>query len=73
MIGIPITTHGSTAIDTLTVDPITGRVAVRFLSHWTRRPYIFKVSRRAALALTLNSDVSLGKWVNLHCLPNAAR
>ena len=73
MIGIPITTHGSTAIDTLTVNPITGRVAVRFLSHRTRRPYIFKVSRRAALALTLNTDVSLGKWVNLHCLPNAAR
>ena len=73
MIGLPITTHGSTAIDTLTVDPITGRVAVRFQSYWTRRPYIFKVSRRAALALTLNSDVSLGQWVNRHCLPNAGR
>jgi hypothetical protein len=73
MIGFPITTHGSTAIDTLTVNPITGQVAVRFLSHRTRRPYIFKVSRRAALDLTLNTDVSLGKWVNLHCLPNAAR
>jgi len=73
MIGLPITTHGSAAIDTLTVNPITGQVAVRFQSYPTRRPYVFKVSRRAALALTLNSDRSLGQWVNRHCRPNAAR
>jgi hypothetical protein len=73
MIGLPINTADSNAIDTLTVNLITGQVAVRFFSYWTRRPYIFKVSRRAALALTLNSDQSLGQWVNRHCLPNAAR
>jgi len=73
MIGLPILTAGSDAIDTLTVDPITGRAAVRFRSYWTRRPYVFKVSRRAALALSLNSDQSLGQWVNRHCLPNAGR
>ena len=73
MIGIPIDTIGSNAIDTLTVNPITGKVAVRFQRYWTRQPYVFKVSRRDALALTLNSDVSLGQWVNRHCLPNSAR
>ena len=73
MIGFPIDTNFSDAIDTLTVNPITGEAAVRFRSYWTRRPYVFKVSRRAALALTLNSDVSLGQWVNRHCLPNAGR
>ena len=73
MIGLPITTHGSSAIDTLTINPITGRAAVRFRSYWTRAPYIYKVSRSAALALSLNSDQSLGQWVNRHCLPIAAR
>jgi hypothetical protein len=73
MIGIPINTIGSSAIDTLMVNPITGKVAVRFQRYWTRQPYVFKVSRRDALALTLNSDVSLGQWVNRHCLPNSAR
>jgi hypothetical protein len=68
MIGFPIDTVDSTAIDTLTVNPITGKVAVRFQRYPTRTPYIFKVSRRAALALTLNSDRSLGQWVNRHCL-----
>ena len=73
MIGLPINTADSDAIDTLTVNPITGQAAVRFRSYWTRRPYIFKVSRRAALALSFNSDQSLGQWVNRHCLSNAAR
>ena len=68
MIGFPINTLGSSAIDTLTVNPITGQAAVRFQRYPTRTPYIFKVSRRAALALTLNSDRSLGQWVNRHCL-----
>ena len=73
MIGLPITTHGSSAIDTLTINPITGRAAVRFQSYPTRTPYIYKVSRSAALALSLNSNQSLGQWVNRHCLPIAAR
>jgi hypothetical protein len=72
MIGFPILTADSNAIDTLTVNPITGKAEVRFRSYWGAT-YVFKVSRRAALALTLNSDQSLGQWVNRHCLPNAAR
>jgi hypothetical protein len=72
MIGFPILTADSNAIDTLTVNPITGKAEVRFRSYWGAT-YVFKVSRRAALALTLNSDRSLGQWVNRHCLPNAAR
>ena len=73
MIGFPILTADSNAIDTLSVNPITGQAAVRFRSYWTRRPYVFKVSRRAALALAWDSDRSLGQWVNRHCLPNAGR
>ena len=73
MIGLPINTADSNAIDTLTINPITGRAAVRFQSYPTRTPYIYKVSRSAALALSLNSDQSLGQWVNRHCLPIAAR
>jgi hypothetical protein len=72
MIGFPIDTADSNAIDTLTVNPITGKAEVCFRSYWGAT-YVFKVSRRAALALTLNSDRSLGQWVNRHCLPNAAR
>ena len=72
MIGLPIDTDLSDAIETLTVDPITGRAEVRFRSYWGAT-YVFKVSRRAALALAWNSDRSLGQWVNRHCLPNAGR
>ena len=73
MIGLPINTAHSEVIDTLTVNPITGLAAVRFQSYPTRTPYIYKVSRRAALALSLNSDRPLGQWVNWHCRPIAAR
>jgi hypothetical protein len=62
----PINTFGSDAIDTLSVNPITGTVRVRFQSYWTRRPYTFKASRRAILSLIWNSDLSLGQWVNRH-------
>jgi len=72
MIGFPISTIDSDAIEDLTVNPITGKAEVRFRSYWGAT-YVFKVSRRAALALTLNSDRSLGQWVNRHCLPNAGR
>jgi hypothetical protein len=64
----PINTLGSTAIDTLTVNPITGTVRVRFQSYWTHQPYKFVASRRAILSLLWNSDRSLGQWVNCHCL-----
>jgi hypothetical protein len=64
----PICTANSTAIDTLSVNPITRTVRVRFQSYWTRRPYVFKVSRAAILSLIWDSDRSLGQWVNWHCL-----
>ena len=72
MIGLPIDTAHSDAIETLTVNPITGRAEVRFRSYWGAT-YVFKVSRRAALSLAWDSDRSLGQWVNRHCLPNAGR
>jgi len=63
-IGYPIATYGSTAIEDLTVNPITGKVQVKFM--WGRR-YVLKASRRAILDLMANSDQSLGRWVNWHC------
>jgi len=64
----PINTLNSDAIDTLTVNPITGTVRVRFQRYYTRQPYMLKASRRAILSLVWNSDRSLGQWVNRHCL-----
>lgn len=68
----PISTLNSDAIETLSVNPVTGTVRVRFQRYYTRRPYTFKVSRSAILSLIWNSDQSLGQWVNRHCRPNAA-
>ena len=65
--GYPINTSSSTAIDTLTVNPITGTVKVRFQSYPTVRPYTYKASRREILALLWDSNRSLGRWVNWHC------
>lgn len=72
-IGIPVDCLDSDAIDTLSANPITGEVHVRFERYYTRRPYAFKASRRAILSLLANSNCSKGKWVNRHCRPNAAR
>jgi hypothetical protein len=72
MIGLPINTVDSNVIDTLTVNPITGKAAVRFQSYPTHQPYVFKVSRRALLSLAWDSDRPLGQWVNRHCRPSAA-
>ena len=68
MIRFPILTVGSDAIDTLSVNPITGTVRVRFQRYYTRKPYVLKASRREILSLIWNSDRSLGQWVNRHCL-----
>jgi hypothetical protein len=65
-IGYPIATYGSSCIDTLTVNPITGQVQVEFI--WSGRYVYDGVSRRAILALMANSDCSLGQWVNRHCI-----
>ena len=62
----PINTCNSDAIDTLIANPITGSVRVRF--HKTpARLYRLKASRLEILMLLLDSDLSLGRWVNLHC------
>lgn len=63
----PIFTAGSDAIETLSVNPITGTVRVRF-QRTSARQYRMKASRRAILSLMWNSDRSLGQWVNRHCL-----
>ena len=63
----PINTLDSNAIDTLSVNPITGTVRVRFLNYPTERPYVMKASRREILSLMWDSDRSLGQWVNWHC------
>jgi len=63
----PINTYGSSAIDEMTVNPITGSVRVRFM-RYASPVYRFKASRREILALMWNSDRSLGQWVNWHCL-----
>jgi len=63
----PIDTSDSTAIDTLSVNPITGTVRVRFQRYYGVQ-YRMKASRREILALIWNSDRSLGQWVNCHCL-----
>lgn len=65
-IGFPITTHGSTAIETLTVNPATAQVEVKFM--WGGRYVYNGISRRAILGLMANSDCSLGQWVNRYCL-----
>jgi hypothetical protein len=62
----PINTSDSNAIDTLIANPITGSVRVRF--HKTpARLYRLKASRLEILLLLLDSNLSLGRWVNLHC------
>ena len=62
----PINTSNSNAIDTLIANPITGSVRVRF--HKTpARLYRLKASRLEILMLLLDSDLCLGRWVNLHC------
>jgi hypothetical protein len=63
----PISTADSSAIDTLSVNPVTGTVRVRFQRYWTERPYTFKVDRSAILSLIWDSNRSLGQWVNRHC------
>jgi hypothetical protein len=68
----PINTLTSNAIDTLSVNPITGTVRVRFLRYPTVHPYALKASRRAILSLLWNSDQSVGQWVNRHCLAKSA-
>ena len=60
--------QNSTAIHRLTVNPIKGTAKVQFTSGLTE--YRFTgVSRRAILAAVLMPPLSVGQWVNRHCLP----
>jgi hypothetical protein len=60
-------TLGSTAISRMTADPITGTVRVRFRGG--TKFYRFEgVSRRAIVMMLLRPPLSMGQWVNRHCL-----
>jgi hypothetical protein len=59
-------TLGSFAVSRMTVNPLTGDARVRFRGG--TKFYRFKVSRRAAAWLLINPPVSVGQWVNRHCL-----
>ena len=59
--------QNSTAIHRLTVNPIRGTARVQFTSG--HKVYHYKgVSRRAMLSALVIRPVSLGQWVNRHCL-----
>jgi hypothetical protein len=59
--------QNSSAIHRLTVNPITGTARVQFTS--SRKVYRFEgVSRRAMLSALVIRPLSLGQWVNRHCL-----
>ena len=62
----PINCNDSTSVWAMTANPITGSVRVRF--HKTpARLYRLKASRLEILMLLLDSNLCLGRWVNLHC------
>ena len=60
-------TLGSTAISKMTADPITGTVRVRFRGG-TKFYRYENVSRRAIIKMLINPPVSMGQWVNCHCI-----
>ena len=60
-------TLGSFAISRMTADPITGTVRVRFRGG-TKFYRFENVSRRAIAMMLINPPVSMGQWVNRHCL-----
>ena len=64
-----IDTEQSSSVDVLKVNPITGTVRVTWKSRENYESCEYrctKVSRRKILALMLDSDRSLGRWVNTH-------
>ena len=63
----PINCSKSTAVYTLSLNPFTGSVRVRFHNTWATQ-YNLKASRRAMLPLLWYSgDKSIGEWVNHNC------
>lgn len=69
--GIPVNCNHSTSVWSLSANPMTGMVRVRWFSNCTVQ-YQHKASRRAILSLLCNSNRSLGQWVNRHCLQRHA-
>jgi hypothetical protein len=66
---LPIDSYGSSAVAKLSGNPIRGSVCVTFTSG--PKPYRFEgVSRRAILAAAILPPLSVGQWVNRHCLQN---
>lgn len=64
---LPIDTAYSSAARKVTGNPITGSVRVVFTSG--PREYRFaRVSRRAIIGAALLPPISVGQWVNRHCL-----
>ena len=64
----PIDCNDSLSVWTLRLNPITGTAKVRWFNTPTQS-YTYKVSRREALRMLWNSNVSKGAWVNRHCVP----
>ena len=60
-------TLGSTAVSRMTADPIRGTVRVRFRGG-TKFYRFENVSRRAIVSLLMMPPLSVGQWVNRHCL-----
>ena len=58
--------RSSSAVDAMTVNPISGEVIVKFKNGLT---YSYeRVNRLAILNLMANDNISLGFWVNENCL-----
>ena len=69
---INVNCNCSSSIWTLKVNPLTGKVLVRWFSSPLRQ-YTMKASRRAIIALLVSDDRSLGQWVNHNCLQRHER
>ena len=66
---LPIDSKYSSAVKKLSANPLRGSVCVTFTSGPT--PYRFEgVSRRAILKALVLPPLSVGQWVNRHCLQN---
>jgi hypothetical protein len=61
-----ISTKQSSSVYSLKVNPITGTARVKWEKATNCEYRCTKVSRRKILALILDSDRSLGRWVNRH-------
>jgi len=64
---LPIDSKYSSCARKVSANPFTGSVCVTFTSG--PKPYRFEgVSRRAILAAVALPPISVGQWINRHCL-----